>query len=265
MNPSNLALSADVRSAGYGGAEVLHGISLQVAAGEMVAIVGPNGAGKSTLLRVLSGSLHLRAGSVDLLGRPLIDYDRRLLARTIATVAQENVVAFGFTVLEVVLMGRAPHLSGFHLESKRDLEIARQALDQFGLLPLAGRHIQELSGGERKCVFLARALAQEPRVALLDEPTAFLDLRHIREIFRRFRALCTERSLAVITSLHDLNVAALYSDRVMLLKNGGMIACGPPAEVLDAATVRAVYDTDVYVGRNPVTGTVTVLPTMDDP
>jgi len=262
---ADIALSADVQAAGYGGVDVLREISLQVAAGEMIAIVGPNGAGKSTLLRVLGGVIRPRVGTVDLFGRPLADYDRRLLARTIATVAQENTVAFGFTALEVVLMGRAPHLGGFHLESAHDLEVARRALDHFGLLPLAGRHIQELSGGERKCVFIARALAQEPRVTILDEPTAFLDLRHIKEIFTRFRALCAEHSMTVVTSLHDLNIAALYADRVMLLKDGAMVACGRPADVLDAATIRAVYETGVYVGHNPATGSVTVLPTVDLP
>jgi iron complex transport system ATP-binding protein len=169
-------------------------------------------------------------------------------------------VAFGFTVLEVVLMGRAPHLAAFHLENARDLEIARSALEHFGLLELAGRHIQELSGGERKCVFLARALAQQPRIALLDEPTAFLDLRHIAGIFRRFRMLCRDKAMTVIATLHDLNVAAQYADRVLLLKEGRMTACGPPNEVLTSAMVQEVYETDVHVGRNPATGAVVVLP-----
>jgi iron complex transport system ATP-binding protein len=254
------ALRASGITAGYGSREVLREVSIEVAPGELLAIVGPNGAGKSTLLRVMAGTLTPWAGSVELFGRPQPTYDRRSLARTIASVPQENTVAFGFTVLEVVLMGRAPHLGAFHLETASDLEVARDALASFGILRLAGRRIDELSGGERKCVFLARAMAQQPRIALLDEPIAFLDLRHVREICSLFAHWSKARSVAVIASLHDLNVAALYADRVIMLKDGAVVACGKPVEVLDAATISAVYETDVYVGTNPATGTVAVLP-----
>ncbi|HSR59031.1 MAG TPA: ABC transporter ATP-binding protein, partial [Candidatus Binataceae bacterium] len=226
----------------------------------MLAIVGPNGAGKSTLLKVLGGTLARRRGRVELFGRPLDSYDRRELARLIGVVAQENNVAFQFTVLEVVLMGRAPHLGAFHFESPRDLEIARAAMAHFDLLALAHRHIQELSGGERKRVFLARALAQEPKIALLDEPTAFLDLRHVADIFSRFRALCVERGMAVAATLHDLNAAAIYADRVLLMKDGAAVAHGTPEQVLTEKNLREVYDTEVYVGRNPMTGALAILP-----
>ena len=249
----------DVR-AGYGSIEILHGISLAVGTGEIVAIVGPNGAGKSTLLKVMSATLAPSAGSVELLNRPLAEYDRRELARTLAIVAQENSVAFQFTVLEVVLMGRAPHLGPWRFETSRDLEIARGALGHFDLISLAAHPIHELSGGERKRVFLARAMAQEPRVALLDEPTAFLDMKHVTEIFTRFRELCSNRGLAVVATLHDLNAAAMYADRVLLMKNGSSVAVGPPDEVLTVEALRDVYETDVYIGRNPVNGAITVLP-----
>ena len=148
-------------------------------------------------------------------------------------------VAFRFTVLEIVLMGRAPHLGPFHFETRHDLAIAHAALERFDLLALARRPIQELSGGERKRVFLARALAQEPKVALLDEPTAFLDLKHVAEIFARFRELCIERGMAVVATLHDLNAAALYADRVLLLKDGATAGYGTPAEVLTDENLRA--------------------------
>jgi len=249
----------DVR-AGYGSTEILHGISLAVGAGEIVAIVGPNGAGKSTLLKVMGATLAPSAGNVELLSRPLAEYDRRELARTLAIVAQENSVAFQFTVLEVVLMGRAPHLGPWRFETARDLEIARAALAQFDLMSLATRPIHELSGGERKRVFLARALAQEPGVALFDEPTAFLDMKHVTDIFRRFRELCSKRGLAVIATLHDLNAAAMYADRVLLMKDGSAVAIGPPDQVLTAEALRDVYETEVYIGRNPVNGAITVLP-----
>ena len=253
-------LSVDEVVAGYGAIEVLRGVSMELHAGELLAIVGPNGAGKSTLLKVIGATLARTRGSVQLFGRPLESYDRRSLARLVATVAQENLVAFQFTVLEVVLMGRAPHLGAFHFETRRDLEIARSALDHFDLLPLARRPIHDLSGGERKRVFLARALAQDAKIALLDEPTAFLDLKHVADIFTRFRALCVERGMAVIATLHDLNVAAVYADRVLLMKDGAVIACGTPEAVLTRDNLRRVYDTDVYVGRNPETGALMILP-----
>ena len=255
------ALGARDLTAGYTpGAPVLRKVSLDVAAGELLAIVGPNGSGKSTLLRVLGGTMRPWQGTVELQGRALHSVDRRALARQVATVAQENTVAFRFTVLEIVLMGRAPHLGAFRFESRNDLEIAQAALDRFDLLPLAHRHIEELSGGERKRVFLARALTQEPGVMLLDEPTAFLDLKHVVGIFTRFRELASSRGLAVVATLHDLNAAAAYADRVMLLKAGQVVGYGSPAEVLTESNLRSVYETEIRVGKDPVTSQLTILP-----
>ena len=257
------ALSAHGLTAGYTpGAPVLRNVSLEVAAGELLAIVGPNGSGKSTLLRLLGGAMRPWEGTVELQGRALHSIERRELARQIATVAQENTVAFRFTVLEIVLMGRAPHLGAFRFESRRDLAIAQAALDRFDLLTLAHRHIEELSGGERKRVFLARALTQEPNVMLLDEPTAFLDLKHVVGIFTRFRELASSRGLAVVATLHDLNAAAAYADRVMLLKAGEVVGYGSPAEVLTESNLRSVYETEIYVGTNPTTGQLTILPSL---
>jgi iron complex transport system ATP-binding protein len=257
---TGLAIRASDLTAGYGDRTVLHGVSIEVHAGELLAIVGPNGAGKSTLLRVLSGALRPWSGTVELEGRRLDEYDRRAIARRLAMVAQENLVAFRFTVLEIVLMGRAPHLGAFHFETRHDLEIAHAALERFDLIGLARRPIQELSGGERKRVFLARALAQDPHVALLDEPTAFLDLRHVAEIFARLRELRLERGLAVIATLHDLNAAALHADRVLLMKDGAVAGYGTSDEVFTAENLRAVYETEVHIGRNPANGAITVLP-----
>lgn len=260
MNQPESVLRARDIHAGYTDVPVLRGVSLDVARGQLLAIVGPNGSGKSTLLRVLGGTMRPWQGSVELSGHPLQSIERRALARQIATVAQENTVAFRFKVLEIVLMGRAPHLGAFRFESSDDLKIAEAALERFDLLPLAHRHIEELSGGERKRVFLARALTQEPRVMLLDEPTAFLDLKHVVGIFTRFRELATSRGLAVIATLHDLNAAATYADRVMLLKNGEVVGYGAPVDVLTESNLESVYETEIYVGKNPVTGQLTILP-----
>lgn len=247
-------------TAGYGASDALNGVSIDVAPGELVAIVGPNGAGKSTLLRVLGGTLRARRGEVRLFGRALESYERRALARLVAVVAQESAVAFPFTVMEVVLMGRAPHLGPFRFESRRDLAIAQAALRRFDLLELAGRPLHELSGGERKRVFLARALAQEPRVLLLDEPTAFLDMKHVSDIFLRFRELCAGHRMAAIATLHDLNAAAAYADRILLMKDGRTVAYGNAESVLSEDNLRHVYETQVYVGRNPATGTIAIFP-----
>ena len=255
-----VAMRANALHAGYPGVPVLHGVSIEVAAGEMLAVVGPNGAGKSTLLKVLGGSIKPDSGAVELFGRQLDSIDRREFARTVASVGQENAVAFRFTVLEIVLMGRAPHLGAFRFESPHDLAIASAALERFDLRDLAARHVQELSGGERKRVFLARALAQEAKIGLLDEPTAFLDLKHVADIFFRFRTLCAERGMAVVATLHDLNAAALYADRVLLIKDGAAVATGTPEEVLTADNLQRVYETDIYVGRNPATGALAILP-----
>lgn len=253
-------LAARGVAAGYHQRQVLHDVSLEVAPGEMLAVVGPNGAGKSTLLKVLSGALDPWTGTVELEGRALREFDRRAVARRLASLGQESGSAFAFTVLEMVLMGRAPHLGAMRLEGERDLKVAQQALERFDLLPLAARAINEISGGERRRVFLARVLAQEPQVALLDEPTAFLDLKHVAEIFSRLAQLRAERAMAVVATLHDLNAAALYADRVLLLKDGRAVGCGPAEEVLTANNLRLVYETEVYVGRNPATGSVMVLP-----
>jgi iron complex transport system ATP-binding protein len=247
-------------TAGYGPAAVLHDLSFDLSPGEILAIVGPNGAGKSTLLKVAGGSLRSWRGRVELLERPLASYHRRELARLVASVAQENQVAFRFTVLEIVLMGRAPHLGPFHLESEHDLAAAHTAMERFELLDLAHRAINELSGGERKRVFLARALAQQPRVLLLDEPTAFLDLRHVAEILVQFRKLCAESGVAIAATMHDLNAAASYADRVLLLNNGTMVACGLPDEVLTTENLEQVYQVKVQIGRNPVTGALAIFP-----
>ena len=190
----------------------------------------------------------------------LSQIDRRSLARIVASVAQENPIAFQFSVLEVVLMGRAPHLGAFHLETRMTWKSRGRRWRRLGSALSPARPIQELSGGERKRVFLARAIAQEARIILLDEPAAFLDLRHVAEIFTLFRRLCAERGTAVVATLHDLNVAALYADHVLLLKDGACVAYGTPAEVLTAANLSAVYETEVQVGHHPMSGALAIWP-----
>jgi iron complex transport system ATP-binding protein len=253
-------VSCEHVSFAYGTISALSDVSLSVNEREVFGLLGPNGSGKSTLVRLLSGVLTPQHGDVQLAGRDLRTYGREELARQIAVVPQETTIKLPFSVLEVVLMGRAPYLGRFGFERKQDLAIASRAMEQTGVSALAAREIHELSGGERQRVILARALAQEPRVLLLDEPTAFLDIKHQVEVYDLIRTLSREHGLTVIAILHDLNLAALYCDRLALLKAGRVFCLGAPEQVLTYTNVKAVYETEVYIGLNDITGKVHILP-----
>jgi len=244
----------------YGARRVLDGIDLVLDGGEMVGIIGPNGAGKSTLVRLLAGIVRPASGTIRLRGRPLAAWTRRERAREVALVPQDPRVDFPYTVLEVVLMGRAPHMPALALAGPTDLAVARHALGLLEVADLEARSIDELSGGERQRVFLARALAQEPRLLLLDEPTTHLDLRHQTRLHDVARRRCRDDGVAVLTVMHDLNLAAAYCDRLILL-DGGRVGCaGPPAAVLDAAALERAFGTRLWVGRHALTQAPVVLP-----
>jgi iron complex transport system ATP-binding protein len=200
------------------------------------------------------------AGNVTYDGRDLQTYSREELARAIAVVPQETAIELPFSVLEVVLMGRSPYLGKFGFESAHDLSVAQRAMEHTGVAALATREVHALSGGERQRVILARALAQEPRVLLLDEPTAFLDIKHQVAVYDLMKQLSHEQGLAVVAILHDLNLAALYCDRLALLKAGHVFCQGTPEQVLTYANIKAVYETEVYIDLNDLTGKVQILP-----
>ena len=254
------AIAAEGLSYDYGRGAVLDGVSLEVAAGEIVGVIGPNGSGKTTLVRLLAGVIRPGAGHVSLDGARLEALPRRDIARRLAVVPQDSALEFPFTALEVVLMGRAPHLPPLAFPRARDLEIARAALTQLEVAAVEDRALVQLSGGERQRVLLARALAQEPRVLLLDEPTTHLDLRHQTGIYDTVRALTRANGVAVLSVLHDLNLAALYCDRLLLLAGGRVVAQGTPTQVLLGPLLREAYGVPVHVGINAATGTPTVLP-----
>lgn len=259
--PSEKALlSFDRVSFAYGAIEAIRGLSFSVARGEVFGLLGPNGSGKSTVLKLLSRILSPQSGWVHFAGRDLKTYSREELARQTAVVPQETVVELPFSVLEVVLMGRSPHLQKFGFEQQSDLSIAYEAMAQAGVQDLAAREIHELSGGERQRVILAKALAQQPRVLLLDEPTAFLDIRHQVEVYDLVRTLSRQSGLTVVAVLHDLNLAALYCDRLALLKSGRLFCQGTSEQVLTYANIKSVYETEVYIGLNDTTGKVHILP-----
>jgi iron complex transport system ATP-binding protein len=224
----------------YGARPVLAGAELSLSAGEVLALLGPNGAGKSTLLRLLAGLVPPAEGEVRLGGVALASLSRRDVARQLALVPQELPVEGGFTALEVALMGRAPHLGTLALDGPGDRALAESALAEVGLAGLGGRTLAQLSGGERRRVLVARALAQQPRVLLLDEPTAFLDLGHQAQLLELCRARA-KQGLAVAAVLHDPNLARAYADRVALLAPGQPVVVGHAAELLTRERLSALY------------------------
>ncbi|VBB45303.1 ABC-type cobalamin/Fe3+-siderophore transport system, ATPase component [uncultured Desulfatiglans sp.] len=232
----------------------IQGIRLEIGARELVGILGPNGSGKSTLLKIMGGLLKPESGSVLYAGRPVAALKRRELAQKIAFVAQEHSFRFSFSVLEVVLMGRSPHLKRLQFESERDLEIALQALRTVDAERLATRSIHELSGGEKQRVLIARALAQDPEIILLDEPTAFLDIKYKMEIFELISSLVRDKHVSVVAVTHDIDLAALYCNRLVILENGRLFSAGTPAEVVTSEGISAAYDCRVLVDTNPATG-----------
>jgi iron complex transport system ATP-binding protein len=229
---------------------VLHEVSLSVQRGEMVAILGPNGSGKTTLLKILSAVLSAQ-GEVKLNGREIDSFGRRELSKLFAVVPQESRINFPYTVAEVVLMGRASYHSPFALEGKNDLEVARASMELTDALSFSGRYLHELSGGEKQRVMIARALAQEPEILLLDEPSAFLDLKHQIQIFELLCRLNRERSFTIVAALHDLNLAALFFPRLVMLRDGKIYCDGSPSEVLTEKTIHEVYGIRVRIELDP--------------
>ncbi|NOR10389.1 MAG: heme ABC transporter ATP-binding protein [Desulfovibrionaceae bacterium] len=232
---------------------ILHNISLQVDPGEFFMIIGPNGAGKTTLLKVLANLLTCDTGSIEILGRPIADYSKRQLAQVTAMVPQQVAMDFPFTVAETVLMGRSPHLALLAIEGKEDIAIARQAMEFTDITHLADRKIDQISGGERQRVIIARALCQQTQIILLDEPTAALDPSHQLKIMDLMERLRKEHRVTVIMVSHDLNLAAMYGDRLLLIKEGKIEKTGTPEEVLTQEQLTASYCCTLFVDKNPVT------------
>ncbi|ASB90735.1 ATP-binding cassette domain-containing protein [Bacillus sonorensis] len=238
----------DVRdlSGGYGGRDIVKHISFSVAKGEFLGILGPNGSGKTTLLHLINGTLKPSGGAVHLAGKRLESYPPKALARMMASLPQKTEQAFSFTVKETVLFGRYPYQTGIFKQSgEEDERIVARMMEETGVLPFADQSIHELSGGEQQRVYLAQALAQEPEVLLLDEPTNFLDLGYQKQLLDLMKSMAIEKGLAVIGIFHDLNLASLYCDRLLMMKNGEMEALDVPEQVMRERKINDVYETDV--------------------
>jgi iron complex transport system ATP-binding protein len=246
----------------YGSRLAVSDVSLSIRPSEITAILGPNGAGKSTFLQALNGRLKPSSGQVLLEGQPLNQYPRRFISRHIAVVAQEGDVRFPVTVLEFVLGGRYASAStgAWGWETDRDIQVAREVLRETELSDLSGRLMNELSGGERQRAVLARALATEATVLLLDEPTANLDLAHQAAILSLVRQRSDLHKVAAVVVTHDINLAAEFSNHVLLMKDGQRIAFGHPADVLTPELLRDVFDVRILVDAHPITGVPRITP-----
>ncbi len=236
---------------------VLKNLSCRVESGKILGILGPNGSGKSTLLKLLARVFSVQDGSIELRGQGMQQLSQSDVAKTIAFVPQETQQIFPFTIGEMVLMGRFPHHVGFggwHWEDSEDLTIAGRAMQDLDVAHLADRLITDVSGGERQRAIIARALAQDPQVLLLDEPTAFLDLHHQLDIARILRRLNQDRGLTVVIVSHDLNLASQYCDQLLLLNHGQIVKKGTPETVIRADVLEQVYGCAVLVDRHPQSG-----------
>jgi iron complex transport system ATP-binding protein len=254
------ALTFDQVTFAYGRTPVLTGISIEIAAASITGILGPNGTGKTTLVRLASAAVKPASGRIALFGDDLGTLPARERARRVAVVPQETFPVFDFTVDEIVTMGRAPHLGLLGVPGPRDRKIVRESMEQCDVAYLAGRSFRALSGGERQRVLIARALTQEARLLLLDEPTAFLDLRHRLAVYTLLARMHAERGLTVVVVSHDINLAARYCDRLVLLRCGAVAADGTPEQVLRPDAIRSVYEVEVDIRTDPASGRPFVIP-----
>jgi iron complex transport system ATP-binding protein len=259
LSASNVSYAYGTLS-GHADAFALHDVTLTVPRGSIVGLLGPNGCGKTTLTKLLSGVERPHAGTIAFDGRSLTQISRRELARHVAVVPQETHPAFDYTALEMVLMGRHPHLGLLQLEGPHDVAVAHDAMRATGTADLADRHYMTLSGGEKQRVVIASALAQGPDVLLLDEPTASLDLGYQLEVAALLTRLNRDRGVTMVLATHDLNLAAGVCDTLLLLRGGRVLAQGPTRDVLTVATIQQLYDVEADVHFHQGAGHLTVTP-----
>ena len=238
--------------AAYGPRLVLQDVSFSIARGEFFIVIGPNGSGKTTLLKILSAITPFQSGSLEIAGTSMEKYSRKSLARIMALVPQSVPEDLPFTVRELILMARSPRMGLLGLEGDRDIQLAEEAMAFTGVEPLADRKMDQLSGGERQRAFIARAICQEPQIILLDEPTAALDLSHQVRIMDLMEKLRMEKGLTIVMVSHDINLAAMYGNRLMLLKKGQIVKIGLPSEVLTFKTLEEAYECPLLVDESPL-------------
>jgi iron complex transport system ATP-binding protein len=244
----------------YGSIKALDNVSFSVGEGEFVGILGPNGSGKTTALRAISRTLKPKVGTVFLNEKNIYNIDNREVAKNVAVVPQESIATFDFTALDIVLMGRNPYIDRFRQESREDLAVTKRVMELTNTWHFAQRLVSELSGGEKQRVTIARALTQEPRMLLLDEPTTHLDISSQLEIMDLLKQLCKTKKLLIIAVFHDFNLAARYCDSIILLKKGKIVAVGESTRTLTSPNIKKVFNVDTIVKRHPITGTLHIIP-----
>ena len=255
----NVLLKINNLSGGYHREDIIKGLSLNVQQGDFLVVIGPNGSGKTTLLRFLTRVLSFRDGEILYNHENILQMNLKQFCRKVAFVSQDIATDFSFSVLELVLMGRIPHLKRLQYETKKDIEIVLEKLTLTDTLNLKDKRIDELSAGERQRVIIAQALAQEPELLFLDEPTAHLDISHQIQILDLLKKLNQQNKLTIVMILHDLNLASAYANRIALLDKGVVFKEGRPEEVLTYQNIEAVYKTVVLVNNHPVTGKPNVV------
>ncbi|QXM06852.1 heme ABC transporter ATP-binding protein [Crassaminicella indica] len=244
----------------FGENNILKNISVKIAEKKFTCIIGPNGSGKSTLLKNILKLLSPHKKSIYIYSEDVVNLKYKDLARKIAAVPQNTMVDFDFTVMDIVLMGRSPHLKRFEVESEEDFQIVKKAMQLTNTWHLKDRGIHKISGGERQRVIIARALAQQSQILILDEPISNLDIHHQIEVLNIAKELCTNKNITVLAVLHDLNFAIQYSDYLILLNKGEIIAEGLPEQVITKKNIKKVYNIDVYMMKNPITGKPHIIP-----
>jgi iron complex transport system ATP-binding protein len=238
----------------YEAKPVMEDVTFSVDESQIVAVIGPNGSGKTTLLKIINGTLFPDTGQMFIDGKETIKWSRKEIAQKVAIVPQDSSVIFPFYAEEIVLMGRFPHLGRYRFEDKKDYRIVHEAMEKTDTLAFAARRLDELSAGERQRVMIARALAQEPKILLLDESTVFLDLKHQVQFLSLIHQLNTAQKLTVIFVTHDINLAAQNAKNIILLDSGKIYAIGTPAEVITAANIKEVYEVNSLVDKHPGDG-----------
>jgi len=244
----------------YGTGPILKDISFEIKRGDWLGLLGPNGSGKTTLIKCLARLISPKSGTIQLLGKNLADYNNHELAKIMSIVPQETGIPFPFTAFEVVLMGRSPFINNFGFETKEDIDIAIKAMEMTDTRQFADRPISELSGGEKQRVVIARALAQSPQILLLDEPTSQLDIKHQQETLKLLHKLNEEDGITIVEAMHDINLALSSCKTIMFLDKGSLFKIGPTNDVVSYANLKAVFDTEVYVGINDLNGRPYYLP-----
>lgn len=244
----------------YQNKRILNKINIDIHTGEFFSIIGPNGSGKTTLLKNISKNLEPNKNSIFIKGEDLLSINNKKLAQIIASVPQNTFIDFEFSSLDIVLMGRTPYLNRFQSESGKDIKIAKKAMEYTNTWHLKDKNINQLSGGERQRVIVARAIAQETDILLLDEPISHLDIHHQIEILDTIKSLNKNRKLTVVAVLHDLNIAAQYSDKIVILNNGNIVSYGEPEKVLTEDNLSKVYNMKFHIMKNPITSKPYIIP-----